>query len=404
MRVLVANKFWFRRGGLERVMFDEMAWLESAGHEVAHFSTAHPANMDSPWAPFFVPHLELGPGETLSSVDKLRAATRMFANAEAVQRFDRLLDQFRPDVIHIHGIHRQISPSILAVAGRHGVPVVQTLHDYHHICPADVLLYRGCEVCEPRRCGKLWYGPAVVGRCVRGSLVASALSAAETSFQRLRGVYEHGVARFISPSRFLADGMREGGWSVPIDVVPNAVPRDPVVAGAREGFCLIGRLSPEKGVGIALEAGRKAGAPVTVAGEGPLETHLRGAYPEAEFVGQLDGRAVADLLRRSVALIVPSLCFENAPMSVLEAMGAGTPVIASAIGGIPEQVTDGVDGFLVPPGEVASLAEAMGRVMSNSALVDRLGDAARKTVDERFTPERHLEGLLASYREAGVLA
>jgi len=402
VRVLMANKFWFRRGGLERVMFDEIEWLESAGHEVAHFSTAHPANMDSPWAAFFVPYLELGPGETLSSVDRLRAATRMFANRQAAQRFDRLLDQFRPDVVHVHGIHRQISPSILAAARRHGVPVVQTLHDYHHICPADVLLYRGCEVCEPRRCGRLWYGPAVVGRCVRGSLVASALSAAETSFQRLRGVYEHSIARFISPSKFLADRMREGGWSVQMDVVPNAVPSDPVAAGAREGFCLIGRLSPEKGVGVALEAARKAGAPVTVAGEGPLESHLRGAYPEVEFVGRLDSTEVADLLRRSVAVIVPSLCFENAPMSVLEAMGAGTPVIASAIGGIPEQVTDGVDGFLVPPGEVASLAEAMSRVMGDSALGARLGAAARNTVAGRFNPERHLEGILESYRAAGA--
>ena len=76
VRILVANKFWYRRAGLERVMFDEIGWLEDAGHEVAHFSTQHPENDASPWSDYFAPYLEIGPQTTLTSAregDRRRA-------------------------------------------------------------------------------------------------------------------------------------------------------------------------------------------------------------------------------------------------------------------------------------------------------------------------------------------
>ena len=402
MRILVANKFWYRRGGLERVMFDEIAWLEGAGHEVAHFAAAHPGNDASPWADYFAPYLELGLHGTLSIEEKMRAAIAMFSNREAARRFDRLIADFGPDIIHVHGIHRQLSPSILDVARRRAVPVVQTLHDCHHICPADVLRYRGGEPCQPRRCGVIWYGPCVRGRCVRGSFSASLLSASETSWQRMRRSYERGIARFISPSTFLAEQMREGAWSQPCDIIRNAVALPSADGAVGEGFCVIGRLSPEKGVVVALEAARRAGVTLTVAGEGPSGSSLRAAYPEAKFVGLLDELSAARLVGRSRAVVVPSVCLENAPMSVLEAMSAEKPVIASSIGGIPEQVLDGVDGLLVPPGDIDGFAAAMRRCAEDDSLCARLGHAARETVRQRFSPETHLEDLLVTYRAAGT--
>jgi glycosyltransferase involved in cell wall biosynthesis len=403
MRVLVANKFWYRRGGQERVMFDEIAWLQDAGHDVAHFSTAHPDNEVSPWSGYFSGYLELGPVYALSAAERARAAGRMFWNGEAARQFGRLLSDYRPDVVHVHGIHRQISPSILTRARLRGIPVVQSLHDYHHICPADVLLFRGSEPCLPRRCGTLCYGAAVRGRCMRGSLAASALSAAETTWQRVRRSYEMGVSRFISPSAFLAEQMRLGGWTKACDVIPNAVAVGPSDRGAGADFCVVARLSGEKGVRVALEAARLAGVRMVVAGEGPVGPELRTAYPEAMFLGRLGDHAVSDLLAGSRAAVVPSLCVENAPMSVLEAMAAGKPVVASAIGGIPEQIRDGVDGLLVRPGDVEALAGAMRRLAADDGLCERLGDAARVTVAARFSPDQHLAALLDTYRAAGAV-
>lgn len=163
MRVLVANKFWYRRGGLEQVMFAEVEALAEAGHEVAHFSTAHPRNEPSPFADYFAPYLDLGGQMPLTGRERLTAAVRMFSNAEAAQRFAMLIRDFRPDVVHAHGIHRQLSPSIFEAAHREGVPVVQSVHDAHKVCPEDRLLRAGREAycrdagrhgtCPPSRTG-----------------------------------------------------------------------------------------------------------------------------------------------------------------------------------------------------------------------------------------------------------
>lgn len=400
MRILVANKFWYRRGGLERVMFDEIEWLEEAGHEVAHFSTAHPLNVDSAWSGYFAPYLELGPGSGLSAADKARAVARMFENRPAARQFSRLVDDFKPDVIHVHGIHRQLSPSILGVARRRAVPVVQTLHDCHHLCPADTLLRGGSEKCDPPRCGTYWYGPAISHRCVRGSASVSALLAAETAVARMRHSYERGVTRFVAPSRCLRDMMSRGGWNVPTDVIPNAVPLAECRVGAGEGFAVIGRLTWEKGVDIALQAARQSEVRLTVAGVGPAEDTLKTRFPEAEFTGMLGKDAVAELVRRSRAVVVPSLWFENAPMSVLEAMAAGVPVIGSMSGGIPEQITSGHDGLLVPVGDADALADAMQLLANDPDLAVRLGNEARRTLQLRFAHDVHLVSLLETYERA----
>jgi glycosyltransferase involved in cell wall biosynthesis len=380
-------------------MFDEIALLEASGHEVGHFSSAHPENIASPWSGTFVPYLELGSGGQLSASQKVLAASRMFSNIEAARRFAAVIQDFRPDVVHVHGIHRQLSPSILLAARAAGVPVVQTLHDYHHICPADVLLRGGTDVCNPRRCGTFWYGPAMSNRCVHESRAASVLSSAETSFQRLRRVYEKTIARFISPSEFLAQAIADGGWATPCDVIPNAVPLSACASGG--GYVLFaGRLSPEKGVDTFLAAAKAAGVQALVAGEGPLESDLRRRFPEVEFRGRVDGPTVQSLIQGSLACVVPSTWYENAPMSVLEPMAAGVPVVASRIGGIPEIIEDGVSGILVRPGDVSELAAALVRLSTDIAFATRLGSSGRERIAARFLPADHLRRLLETYDAA----
>lgn len=401
MRVLVASKFWYARGGLERVMFDEVAMLERSGHVVAHYSTRHPENEPSEWSGFFAPYIELGDDEGVSISERFVAALRLFNNRAAASSFERLLVSFKPDIVHIHGIHRQISPSILTVASAHDVPVVQTLHDYHHVCPADVMLREGVAPCDPRACGKYNYTPAVRYRCVRGSLGASVLSAGETAFQRIRGVYERTVCRFISPSQFLSEVMAEAGWRVPISVLPNA-PR-PVDAfdaqRTRAGFVYAGRLSAEKGLPTLLEAARAAGSNLTIVGTGPLAVSLEREYPEAQFLGHLDSSGVRAALGSARAAVVPSVWFENAPMSVLEAMAAGVAVVASRIGGIPELISHDVEGLLCDPGDVSSLALALRQLDNEDATCQRLGAAGRARVEMDFSEEAHMQGLVQIYED-----
>ena len=399
MRILMASKFWYLRGGLERVMFDEIAWLEGAGHEVAHFSTAHPDNQSSPWSDYFVPYIELGEHAGLAAREQVVAMARMFYSVEAAKRFRRQLAVFRPQVVHVHGIHRQLSPSILLEARRAGIPVVQSLHDFHPVCPSDTLLRGGTGVCVPPQCRGRNLLPCMVHRCVRGSVAASAASAAELFWRRWVMGYADLVALFIAPSHYLAAVVRSGGWSrPPIAVLPNAV-LEAAASAPGEYFLYAGRLSREKGVATLLAASARARVPLIVAGDGPQDRELRGMAPaSARFVGRATASEVAQLLHGCLAAVVPSEWPENAPMAVLEPMAAARPVVASRVGGIPEQVRDGIDGILVPPGDAGALAAAMLRVASDRGFASRLGCAGRQRVLERFTPAVHLNGLLQAYR------
>lgn len=410
MRVVVANKFWYVRGGLERVLFDEIEMLEGAGVSVAHFSTAHPDNLDSPWSEYFAPYLELGQASGLGRSGRALAAWRMFANRPAARSFGRLLDDFRPDIVHCHGIHRQLSPSMLFEAARRNIPVVQSLHDFHHLCPADTLMRPGDQRCLPRLCGTLDYSPAVRLRCVRGSRALSALSAAETGWQRLRRAYERTLAAFISPSRFLAQQMEAGGWTLPCHVVPNPVrlgeppvrvgQADPPADDGTYAYVLVaGRLVAGKGIDVALRAASSAGTRIIVAGDGPARGSFERAHPEAVFVGHVSPAEVRRLARGALAVLVPSTCVENAPLAVLEAMAEGAPVVASRVGGVPEMIDDGRDGILVEPGDVDGLRAAIVSLRSDPDLRRLLAAAAYDRVAQVNSPEAHLSSLLSVYRE-----
>ena len=405
MRILVANKFWYHRGGLERVMFDEVAWLEEAGHEVAHFSTAHPRNEPSPWSDYFAPYVELGEGARLGPGAKLLAATRMFYNREAAKRFTRLLVEFNPDIVHVHGIHRQLSPSILLAATDRSVPVIQTLHDYWPICPADVLLRRNGAVCDPSLCRTTQPWACSIHRCVGSSALRSALSAAEAWTRESLLGYQNLVTVFISPSYFLRTRVQAAGFAKrPIIVVQNAI-RERTESKGGDGFVYAGRLSREKGVHVLLEAARQAGVSLTIAGDGPLAPELRRqAGDHACFVGSVSPAAVSRLLDECAAAVVPSTWFENAPLAVLEPMASGTPVIASSIGGIPEMIRAGVDGVLVTPGSVAELRDALLAAQFESSRMRAFAASARSRTRTLFSPDSHLAGLLAVYEEASRLA
>jgi len=401
VRILVANKFWYRRAGLERVMFDEIGWLEAAGHEVGHFSTQHPENDASPWSDYFAPYLELGPQTTLTSREKAVAVKRMFWNTVAARRFARLVRDFRPDVVHAHGIHRQISPSILVEARRAGVPIVQTLHDYHPICASGDLLLAGRCACDPPRCGPFDVLPCLLHGCVHQSRAKSALGAAELVWRRWVVRYEQLVDAFISPSRYLARIVTASGIRRrPIHVLPNAIP-----APARmpdelpgEAFVYAGRLSREKGLGTLMRAAEAARVTLLVAGTGPLEQSLIAQAPRGvRFLGRLPGDEVDRLLAGSRAAVVPSEWAENAPMAVLEPMVLGRPVIATRMGGIPEQIRDGVDGVLVDAGDELQFAAALRVLADDAALADRLGRSARDRAITTFSPQAHLDGLLGIY-------
>jgi len=336
MRILFVNKFAFNRGGQERVVFDEIAWLRERGHEAELFSTSHADNLPWAYSEHFPPYRELGAGGR----PDIQAVRAMLWNSAAERALVTVIEDYKPDVVHFHGIHRHLSPSVLAAARRARVRTVMTLHDYWPICPGNVLLRGGESVCEPHACGRL-HTAAITNRCVQDSVPRSALAAFELTWQSLSRAYTSRLDALISPSRFLRDQIVRGGFTAPrFDVVPNAVVAATATPSNAEasGLLYAGRLSPEKGLSVLIEAASKTGTRLVVAGEGPSRTEIE-RLPFVEYLGMLEPERLMAARMRTVGAVVGSVWYENAPMAILESMACGRPVIATAIGGIPELCT-----------------------------------------------------------------
>jgi glycosyltransferase involved in cell wall biosynthesis len=327
----------------------------------------------------------------------------MLYSFEARRRFARLLERSQPDVVHLHNIYHQLTPSIVDAARERGVPVVMTLHDYKLVCPRYDMLRHGrpCDACiddGPVAC--LRY------RCA-GSWGASLLLASESALQRARGAYQ-GVRKFLAPSRFLHAVLARAGFAPErLAYVPNFA----AAAGAADGapepqrFLYAGRLSPEKGVLTLVQAAcRLQRGELVVCGTGPLHSELErlaAAAPagRVQLRGQLDPEALVRDMAAASFVVAPSEWFENAPFAVLEAMALGKAVLASHLGGLPELVQGGETGELLPAGDLAAWAAALQRAVDEPERMRRLGAAARRRAGERFSLARHVERVEALYDE-----
>lgn len=394
MRILFVNKFAFNRGGQERVVFDEIEGLRARGHDVELFSTSHVNNLPWRYEESFAAYREIG----VNSKPAVDTVLAMFWNAEAARSLTDVMLDFKPDVVHFHGIHRHLTPSVVRAAHRLSARTVMTLHDYWPVCPCNVLLREGTTICEPNACGRL-NAAAITNRCVQQSVPRSVVAAVELTWQRATRSYERYLDALISPSRFLRERISGGGFSTDrFEVVPNAVAAAHISHSTKgaEGLLFAGRLSPEKGLSTLIPAAKIAGVKLVVAGEGPMRSEIE-RLPFVEYLGMLNPDKLAEARKRTVGAIVPSVWFENAPMAILESMACGRPVIATEIGGIPELMRDGVDGLLVKPTDGIGLAEAMRLLVADPEMAAAMGESARLRVAAEYSPERHCRHLESVY-------
>lgn len=409
MNILHINKFHYPKGGSETVYFGTAQLLEKYGHGSLYFSMEHPENVPCGQSRYFMPHVDLNAQHGLLS--QLRTAGRVLYSFEAKKRLGDLLSEQPVDLAHLHNIHHQLSPSILDALKARKIPVVMTLHDYKMACASYSLLADG-EVCEACAGGR--YLNVLKKKCVKGSAAKSALAMAEMYLHhRVLDIYDK-VDVFIAPSRFLKEKLRTMGFGKKIAHLPNFVDalRFASYAGTagpgNRAIVYFGRLSHEKGVATLLEAWQLAGRKghvLRIIGDGPMRDELRKlvqeeALTDVEFAGYLSGDALFAEVGGSAGVVIPSECYENNPISVIEAFALGKPVIASRIGGIPELVREGETGFLFEAANAADLAAQISRCLEDLSSSERLGAQARTWVREELSPERHYERLMEIYREA----
>lgn len=424
MKILLVNKFHYRKGGAETYYLTVGSELERMGHEVAYFSMKHPNNLPCKWDKYFVTQREYN--DVKNPLSAVRDGIALIYSPEAKRNFQALCEEFRPDVVHLNNVHRQITLSILDAPylKEHYVPVFYTAHDYVTVCPGYLMLDgegRVCDACLED--GK--YRHCIENRCVKGSRAKSALAALEASFNRSHHSNER-IDRVIAPSRFMRSKLIEGGWPEGKVLALQNFADDAILARAsgvagdvtdRESPYLLffGRLSAEKGVDVLLRA-FDAAAPslprdmrLIVVGDGPDAAEFRelaaslDSAPRIEFAGYQTGDALQTYVERASLAIASSRCRENMPYSIVEAFAAGTPVVGTRIGGIPELVADGVTGFACEPGDVATMADAM--VRGAEAFLDapvyvRMQESCRAYVRENCSRDKFMDQLVDLYEEA----
>lgn len=393
MRVLQVSHNHHIVGGSDRVFFATSELLKQAGHEVVPFCLSSPKDLPSQWSGYF-------PRGADSAHPHPRDIGRYFYNREARKSLERLLDCTGTiDVAHLHIYHGKLTPAILPVLKARRIPIVQTLHEYKLACPVYTLQRQGknCDACVE---GSLLN--SIRFRCKDGSALRSAIMAAEMASSRLAGDVRL-VDRFICVSDFQKAIMTRAG--LPQDklaTLHNFVDAGPVHEG-HDGYLLYaGRIEALKGLQTLMSAVEGTDRRLLIAGDGAWVPDLRQRIrnqPQITYLGFQSGAALAELIRRAKAVVVPSEWYENCPMSVLEAKAHGRPVVASAIGGIPELVRDGLDGFLFGPGQRDDLIRALDRLdHADHAL---LSQKARQDSEHRFSGRVHLARLMDVYRDAG---
>ena len=435
MRILLVNKYFYRKGGAETYFFALAEGLRALGHDVAFFSMQHPNNESSYWSKYFVSEKDYV-GD-ISAFKKVQEASTLIYSFEAKRKFEALLEEFKPDVIHMNNVHRQLTLSILDAPylKKHHVPVVYTAHDYILVCPAYTMVNGHGEVCDA--CLDKHFMHAVKNVCVKGSRTKSALATMEAEFLKFHHAYSK-IDLIIAPSQFMKSKLDEGGFASKTVVMQNFLTDSQMAmgtrvanthkfedaqAGARPYFLFFGRLSKEKGIltlvkaflqaaGLDEGAGSGTGAghnevlPDTwdlhIVGDGPereaIEQLIASAGPQAVSRIHLLGYKSGEDLQREVGnarfSVLSSEWRENMPYSGLESLAAQTPIIGARIGGIPELVEEGGTGFTFESGNVSDLAETLVKASRVSEIDYRdMQQACGKYVSDRCRQDIYIERL-----------
>ncbi len=400
MKILFANKFFFLKGGAEQVMFDEAELARSHGHEVGFFSMKHSRNHATDFSKYFVGNLDYTRRD-LPHV--LKVVSSILYSVEAKNKMRQLLGAYKPDIAHLHNIYHQISPSIIYTLKKAGIPIVMTLHDYKGVCASYSMVADG-KVCEACKGGK--YYQCLLRGCVKDSRVKSFLSTTEMYLHhKLLHIYDL-VDVFISPSIFLREKMFEMGFKGRIEHIPNfinAAAFTPVYQARENSIIYVGRLSHEKGVQFLVEAVKGLDVTLKFIGDGPLKAELQTSaegHQNIKFLGFMSGEALRNEVKGSLFTIMPSACYENHPLAVIESFALGKPVVGARIGGIPELVKDGETGYTFTSFNADDLRNKIRRLAADPEGIVRMGQNARRMVERELDPVTHYERLMRVYRLA----
>jgi glycosyltransferase involved in cell wall biosynthesis len=335
----------------------------------------------------------------------VKTALNILYSLEAKKKIEQVIKKEKPELVHFNNFAHQISPSVLHALKKYKIPSVMTMRDFKLVCPSYSMLLNGkpCERCK----GGAYYN-CFLNKCTKNSRVKSLINTAEMYLHHnIMDIYSN-ISLFISPSRFLKNKVEEMGFKKKVVYLPNFVYAEkftPEYNFQSNEICYFGRLSEEKGILTLVKAVIGLDIKLNVIGEGPQKDEIellikKNGMKNVLLLGHKTGDELFSEIKKSMAVVIPSECYENNPRTVLEAFSLGKPVIGARIGGIPELVLDDKTGICFEPGNEKDLKEKILFFSKNSEKVIAMGKNARKFVSENFNPDWHYKRLIEIYEEA----
>ena len=436
MKILMVNKFLYPNGGSETYMFELGKELERHGNEVQYFGMEHEGRIVSNHAGQYTTNMEFH-GSILS---KLSYPFKIIYSKEAKNKMRTVLEDFKPDVVHLNNINFQLTPSVIDAVREYDksnnthTKIIATAHDYQWVCPNHMMLrkeeavnHQVCFECEGGH-----YENCTKNRCIHGNRLQSMLGTYEARYYAKRGTYSR-IDKVIAPSIFLKDKLETNTqFSGRIVMMHNFIPpnntenvdkhrgiktaislnkdisigKGPKTAAREiavnaeenekyrklnlpmEYVLYSGRFAEEKGIKTLLEVCRQLpNIQFVFAGNGSLQNEVD-QVENVTCIGFLDWETMQQVIKNAEFEVFPSEWYENCPFTVMEAQLRHTPLIASDMGGTPELLEDGVRGELYHGGDAAQLKEKIEKFYNNPELVQKYRNACDKlpfdTVSEYY--------------------
>jgi glycosyltransferase involved in cell wall biosynthesis len=403
MKILQVNKFYYHHGGADTVMIHTGKLLEKKGHDVIYFSMRSDKNEPCDQEKYFVPFIDLNKGGIKNSI---RIAGRLLYSTDARDRMERLLLKEKPDIVHLHNIYHQLSPSILHPIYNKKIPTVMSLHDYKLVCAEYNMLCRGkpCEDCAHGR-----YFMCFKNSCIKNSRLKSFLNTIEMYLHHsVFNIYDT-IDVFIATSVFIRKMIeRMSRKNYPLELLRNfSLERATEKPNMQIENAIVysGRHSQEKGVLNLVKAMKGLDTKLYMLGRGPMEkelkkTALQENITNIKFTGFVSEDKKKEIIGKSLCLVLPTICYENNPLCVIEAFLSGKPVVASRIGGIPEIVRDHETGILFEPGNIRDMKEKISYAVNHQQYMKELGENAHHFLQEEYDADKHYEKLMEIYNMA----
>jgi glycosyltransferase involved in cell wall biosynthesis len=381
MKILIIHNKYLQKGGEDNVIESEYELLMQRGFDVRLHCVSNPVGVLKS-----IFYYTLSPFNFIQYYDVLKVLKRV-----------------KPDIVHLHNWHYKASPSIIWAVKRLQIPIVHTLHNYRLICPSATLFYEG-KLYE-KSIASTFPWDAVFKGVYNNSIALTFWLAFTIWFNRLIGTWKK-VDRYIVLTDFAKSLIERSSCRLKLNqiaVKPNfVVSNDNELTKRKNHFLFVGRLTDDKGIKLLLTSFVNSAFQIRIIGDGPLKSLVEetsSCNSNIVYLGYQSKKIIEKELSTCNALIFPSIWYEGMPLTIIESLSRGTPVIASKLGAMEEMIIHGYNGILYRHDSEQSLLGAITFwEKMEPEEKEEFRNNARSAYNRLYNPEKNVSDLISIYR------